>query len=98
MKAISLLVLGIAMLAVLAEPLIHSVQKFSSSANIPSFYVAFVLVPLATSARTAFSAIQAVSEKIPKSTSLTFSEVCQTVITGILCSLLLFLLQNFINM
>lgn len=67
------------MLAVLAEPLIHSVQKFSSSANIPSFYVAFVLVPLATSARTAISAIRAVREKIPKSTLLTFSEVCRTV-------------------
>lgn len=74
-KAIMLLVLGIAMLAVLAEPLIHSVQKFSTAANIPSFYVAFVLVPLATSARTAISAIRATKQQIPKTTSLTFSEI-----------------------
>ncbi|KAL8110933.1 sodium/calcium exchanger NCL1-like [Apium graveolens] len=79
LKAISLLVLGIAMLAVLAEPLIHSVQKFSSSANIPSFYVAFILVPFATSARTTISAIGAVREKIPKSTRLTFSEIYDAV-------------------
>ena len=74
-KAIFLLVVGIVMLAVLAEPLIHSVQKFATSADIPSFYVAFVLVPLATSARTAISAIRAVRDKIPKNTRLTFSEV-----------------------
>lgn len=74
-KAIFLLVVGIVTLAVLAEPLIHSVQKFATSANIPSFYVAFVLVPLATSARTAISAIRAVRDKIPKNTRLTFSEI-----------------------
>ncbi|XP_017246342.1 sodium/calcium exchanger NCL1 [Daucus carota subsp. sativus] len=74
-KAIFLLVVGIVMLAVLAEPLIHSVQKFATSADIPSFYVAFVLVPLATSARTAISAIRAVRDKIPKNTRLTFSEI-----------------------
>lgn len=77
-KAIFLLVVGIVTLAVLAEPLIHSVQKFATSANIPSFYVAFVLVPLATSARTAISAVRAVRDKIPKNTRLTFSEVCVT--------------------
>ena len=61
--AVTLLVLGIAILVLLAEPLIQSVQKFSVSAGIPSFYVAFVLVPLATNARTAISAIRAVSQK-----------------------------------
>lgn len=75
-KAILLLVLGIVMLALLAEPLTHTVQKFSTSANIPSFYASFVLVPLATTARTAISAIRAAKQKIPKTTSLTFSEVC----------------------
>lgn len=75
LKAIWLLFIGILMLAVLAEPLIHTVQNFASAANIPSFYVAFVLVPVATSARTAISALGAVREKIPKNTLLTFSEV-----------------------
>ncbi|KAJ9551728.1 hypothetical protein OSB04_015773 [Centaurea solstitialis] len=83
--ATMLLVLGIAILVLLAEPLIQSVHKFSESAGIPSFYVAFILVPLATNARTAISAIRAVSHKkqmhFKKShnkqatVSLTFSEI-----------------------
>ncbi|KAI8009855.1 Sodium/calcium exchanger NCL1 [Camellia lanceoleosa] len=56
-KAIMLLVVGIA----LAEPLIHSVQYFSKSASIPSFFIAFIIVPLATNARGSISAIKAAS-------------------------------------
>ncbi|KAK6157343.1 hypothetical protein DH2020_011591 [Rehmannia glutinosa] len=57
-KAISLVVLGIVMLGLLAEPLIHSVQNLSTSANIPSFFIAFIFVPLATNSRIATSAIK----------------------------------------
>lgn len=74
-KATSLLVLGIAMLALLAEPLIHSVQNVSSAANIPSFFVSFIFVPLATNARAAISAIKTASQRKERTTSLTFSEV-----------------------
>ena len=75
-KAITYLVLGFVVLAVLAEPLIDSVQNLSTAASIPSFLVAFVLVPLATNARQATSAIKAASKMTPRTTSLTFSEVC----------------------
>ncbi|KAI7743722.1 hypothetical protein M8C21_002228, partial [Ambrosia artemisiifolia] len=74
-KAIMLLVLGITMLALLAEPLIHSVQNVSNSATIPSFFVSFVLVPLATNARAAITAIKTASQKKERTTSLTFSEI-----------------------
>ncbi|KAK1416722.1 hypothetical protein QVD17_25838 [Tagetes erecta] len=74
-KAIFLLVLGIAMLALLAEPLIHSVQNVASGANIPSFFVSFVLVPLATNARAAISAVQTANQRKERMTSLTFSEL-----------------------
>ncbi|KAK9078215.1 hypothetical protein SSX86_002272 [Deinandra increscens subsp. villosa] len=74
-KAIMLLVLGIAMLALLAEPLIHSVQNVSSAANIPSFFVSFILVPLATNARAAISAVQTANQRKERMTSLTFSEL-----------------------
>ncbi|KAB2615956.1 hypothetical protein D8674_022544 [Pyrus ussuriensis x Pyrus communis] len=74
-KAITYLVLGFVVLAVLAEPLIDSVQNLSIAASIPSFLVAFVLVPLATNARQATSAIKAASKKTPRTTSLTFSEI-----------------------
>uniref|UniRef100_A0A5B6YKW4 Sodium/calcium exchanger membrane region domain-containing protein n=1 Tax=Davidia involucrata TaxID=16924 RepID=A0A5B6YKW4_DAVIN len=74
-KAIMLLVVGIVILAVLAEPLIQSVQNFSKKARLPSFFVSFILVPLATNARIATSAISAASRKKPRTTSLTFSEI-----------------------
>ncbi|KAA8526787.1 hypothetical protein F0562_008984 [Nyssa sinensis] len=74
-KAIMLLVLGIVILAVLAEPLIYSVQNFSKRANMPSFFISFILVPLATNARAAISAITTTSQKKIRTTSLAFSEI-----------------------
>ncbi|XP_076907092.1 sodium/calcium exchanger NCL2-like [Bidens hawaiensis] len=74
-QAIMLLVLGIAMLALLAEPLIHSVQNVSSAADIPSFFISFILVPLATNARAAISAVQTANQRKERTTSLTFSEL-----------------------
>ncbi|KAJ0715642.1 putative EF-hand domain, sodium/calcium exchanger membrane region, EF-hand domain pair [Helianthus annuus] len=73
--AIILLIVGIFMLIVLAEPLVESVRRFSESVNIESFYVSFILVPLATNARTAIAAIRAANQKRHKTTSLTFSEI-----------------------
>lgn len=74
-KAIVLLIVGIFMLTVLAEPLVESVRQFSDSVRIGPFYVSFILVPLATNARTAIAAIRAAKQKRHQTTSLTFSEV-----------------------
>ncbi|XP_024466782.2 sodium/calcium exchanger NCL2 isoform X1 [Populus trichocarpa] len=92
-KAIMSMVLGVAILSVLAEPLIHSVQNFSEDAGIPSFFVSFVLVPLATNARAATSAITTACRKKSITTSLTFSEIYGGVfMNNVLgCSVLLFL-------
>ncbi|KAK9265349.1 hypothetical protein L1049_027218 [Liquidambar formosana] len=75
LKAIMFLVVGIVILAILAEPLIESVQNFSKAASIPSFFVSFILVPLATTARAATSAIKAARRKKSRTTSLTFSKI-----------------------
>ncbi|CAK9182959.1 unnamed protein product [Ilex paraguariensis] len=75
-KATMLLVVGVVMLGFLGEPLIKSVQNFSTSANVPSFFISFVLVPLASNARVAISAISMARRQKPRTTSLTFSEVC----------------------
>ncbi|KAL4580393.1 hypothetical protein LXL04_016584 [Taraxacum kok-saghyz] len=74
-KAVSLLIVGIFMLTFLAEPLVESVRQFSESIEMESFYVSFILVPLATNARTAIAAIKAASQKRHLTTSLTFSEI-----------------------
>nr|GFA89762.1 sodium/calcium exchanger NCL2-like [Tanacetum cinerariifolium] len=73
-KAITLLFVGIFILMALAEPLVESVRKFSESVDIEPFYVSFILVPLATNARTAMAAILAAKQKRHHTTSLTFSE------------------------
>ncbi|KAF7849239.1 hypothetical protein BT93_L1045 [Corymbia citriodora subsp. variegata] len=62
-KSLSLLLLGVIILSVLAEPLISSVQSFSKAAGVPSFFMSFIMVPLATNARGAISAIKACRNK-----------------------------------
>ncbi|GFP79634.1 hypothetical protein PHJA_000106900 [Phtheirospermum japonicum] len=79
-KALALIVVGLVMLGILAEPLIQSVRKFSTDSNVPSFYVAFIFVPLATNARIAVSAISESQKKKLQITSLTMSEIYGTVI------------------
>lgn len=75
LEAIAYVVLGITMLSLLAEPLIASVQKFSEYAGISSFFVSFILVPLATNFREATSAIKEASHKKSSNTSHTMYEV-----------------------
>lgn len=75
LKAIAYVVLGITMLSLLAEPLIASVQNFSEEAGISSFFISFILVPLATNFREATSAIKEASHKKRGNTSQTIYEV-----------------------
>ncbi|XP_027342945.1 sodium/calcium exchanger NCL1-like [Abrus precatorius] len=74
-KAITYVVLGIAMLSILAEPLIESVHNFSNSAGLHPFFISFILVPLATNAREATSAIKEAKHKKPRTISLAISEI-----------------------
>ncbi|KAI3973718.1 hypothetical protein MKX01_031138 [Papaver californicum] len=74
-KAGLLLVIGLSLLSLLAEPLVEVVRDFSNSANIPSFFVSFVLLPVATNSRRAVTAISSASRKNPRTTSLTISEI-----------------------
>lgn len=52
-KAITYVMLGIAMLSILAEPLTESVHNFSNSAGLHPFFMSFILAPLVTNAREA---------------------------------------------
>lgn len=75
LKALGHVVLGITMLSLLAEPLIASVQEFSEKAGISSFFISFILVPLATNFREATSAIREASHKKKGIISRTIYEV-----------------------
>ncbi|XP_045801277.1 sodium/calcium exchanger NCL-like [Trifolium pratense] len=75
LEALAYVFLGIIMLSLLAEPLIHSVQNFSEAAGISSFFISFIIVPLATNFREATSAIKEASHKKSSNTSHTMYEI-----------------------
>lgn len=75
-KAILLLLLGTVIAAVFADPLVDAVDNFSLATNIPSFFISFIAMPLATNSSEAVSAIIFASRKKQRTSSLTFSEVC----------------------
>jgi Ca2+/Na+ antiporter len=74
-KAGFLIVLGTAITIVLAQPLMETLQDFSSAVNISSFMVSYVVIPIAMNYRQVLSTITSAREKTEKAISLTFSEV-----------------------
>ncbi|EHA8589642.1 sodium/calcium exchanger NCL1 [Cocos nucifera] len=74
-KAILLLLLGTVIAAVFADPLVDAVDNFSLATNIPSFFISFIAMPLATNSSEAVSAIIFASRKKQRTSSLTFSEI-----------------------
>ncbi|XP_062218736.1 sodium/calcium exchanger NCL2-like [Phragmites australis] len=74
-KAILLLLLGTAMAAAFADPLVDAVHNFSNATSIPSFFISFIAMPLATNSSEAVSAIIFASRKKQRTLSLTFSEI-----------------------
>ncbi|KAL1813043.1 hypothetical protein ACET3Z_023108 [Daucus carota] len=74
-KAVLLLSLGTVIAAAFADPLVDAVDNFSSATSIPSFFISFIALPLATNSSEAVSAIIFASRKKLRSASLTFSEL-----------------------
>ncbi|XXG66742.1 hypothetical protein AAC387_Pa06g0257 [Persea americana] len=85
-KAGLMLLLGTVIAAAFADPLVDSVTNFSNATNIPSFFISFIAMPLATNSSEAVSAIIFASRKKLRTTSLTFSEIYGAVtMNNILC-------------
>ncbi|CAO2833334.1 unnamed protein product [Amaranthus hypochondriacus] len=85
-KAILFLVLGTIIAAVFADPLVDAVDNFSNATSIPSFFISFIALPLATNSSEAVSAIIFASRKKRRSASLTFSELYGAVtMNNVLC-------------
>ncbi|KAK9269560.1 hypothetical protein L1049_001336 [Liquidambar formosana] len=85
-KAISMLVLGTIIAAAFADPLVDAVDNFSDATGIPTFFISFIALPLATNSSEAVSAIIFSSRKRLRTASLTFSEIYGAVtMNNILC-------------
>lgn len=76
LKAVLLLILGTVVAAIFADPLVDAVDNFSDATSIPTFFISFIALPLATNSSEAVSAIIFASRKRQRMSSLTFSEVC----------------------
>ncbi|KAI3525210.1 hypothetical protein L1887_03885 [Cichorium endivia] len=74
-KALLFLLLGTIVAALFADPLVDAVGGFSSATSIPSFFISFIVLPLATNSSESVSAIIFASRKKQRSASLTFSEL-----------------------
>ncbi|XP_073287240.1 sodium/calcium exchanger NCL-like [Primulina huaijiensis] len=85
-KAVLLLLLGTAIAAVFADPLVDAVDNFSSATSIPTFFISFIALPFATNSSEAVSAIIFSSRKKFRSASLSFSELYGAVtMNNVLC-------------
>ncbi|KAA8526784.1 hypothetical protein F0562_008987 [Nyssa sinensis] len=96
-KAVLLLLLGTVIAAAFADPLVDAVDNFSSATSIPSFFISFIALPLATNSSEAVSAIIFASRKKKRSASLTFSELYGAVTMNNLLCLAVFLALVYVR-
>ncbi|KAK9285103.1 hypothetical protein L1049_024288 [Liquidambar formosana] len=73
-KAGLMLLMGTAIAAAFADPLVDAVDDFSTATSIPSFFVSFVVLPFASSSEVVSALIFASRKKL-RTASLTFSEI-----------------------
>ncbi|MCD7452673.1 hypothetical protein HAX54_017733 [Datura stramonium] len=77
-KSVSQVILGIAILTLCADPIMDNIIQLARAIGVPSFFLSFVIVPLAVNARTAITAItllSSVNQQSSTTSSLTFSEI-----------------------
>lgn len=74
-KSVLQIILGVAIVSFLAEPLVYSILDLSIALGLPTFYISFVIIPFALKFKLAVSAIFPASQKSLRTASLTFSEV-----------------------
>ncbi|XP_040987372.1 sodium/calcium exchanger NCL-like [Juglans microcarpa x Juglans regia] len=85
-KAVLLLLLGTLIAAAFADPLVDAVDNFSDATSIPTFFISFIALPLATNSSEAVTAIIFASRHTRKTASLTFSELYGAVtMNNVLC-------------
>lgn len=73
--AIMYLLLGTVLVGVFADPMVDAISGFSKASGIPSFFVAFIVTPLASNASELVSSLIFAAKKKKRTASLTFSQV-----------------------
>ncbi|GLU15437.1 hypothetical protein SLE2022_319270 [Rubroshorea leprosula] len=96
-KAVLMLLLGTLIAASFSDPLVDAVDNFSDATSIPTFFVSFIALPLATNASEAISVIISARCKNQKTASLTLSELYGAVTMDNLICLSVFLALVYIR-
>lgn len=96
-KAVLMLLFGTAVAAAFADPLVDAVDNFSDATSIPTFFISFIALPLATNSSEAVSAIIFSSRKKLRTASLTFSEIYGAVTMNNLLCLSVFLALVYVR-
>ncbi|WCJ32229.1 sodium/calcium exchanger family protein / calcium-binding EF hand family protein [Euphorbia peplus] len=96
-KAVLMLLLGTLIAAAFADPLVDAVDNFSTATSIPTFFISFIALPLATNSSEAVSAIIFASRKSLRTASLTFSELYGAVTMNNLLCLSVFLALVYVR-
>ncbi|CAN8313541.1 unnamed protein product [Cochlearia groenlandica] len=79
LTATSEVIVGILIVVFLANPFMMNIALFSVSAGVPSFYVAFVVIPLAINLKNLMSLHFCSEGEKQEATSLTFSQIYEDV-------------------
>jgi len=75
LKAVMLMLGGAIIAGIFADPLVDAVDNFSDATSIPSFFISFIIMPLATNSSEGVSALIFASRKKKRTASLTYSEI-----------------------
>ncbi|XVE86381.1 hypothetical protein DITRI_Ditri18aG0030400 [Diplodiscus trichospermus] len=89
-KAVMMLLIGTIVAAIFADPLVDAVDDFSTASSIPSFFVSFVILPIACTSE-AVSALNFARRKKLTTASLTYSQIYGSVTMSNILSLSVFL-------
>lgn len=79
LRATFFVIFGTAIACALAEPLVAAVIDFSEAANMSSFCVSYIVIPLALNYDTILQSIASATQKAQKSNSLTLSSVYSSI-------------------
>ncbi|KAK1422711.1 hypothetical protein QVD17_17997 [Tagetes erecta] len=97
LEALALVLLGTAVTALIALPLIMNVSGFATEANVPSFLIPYIIIPCAINIPRLLSTIDAASQKTQRAASLTLSQIYSGVFMSNMSSLTTFLLTVYIR-
>lgn len=97
LEALVFVLIGTAVTALIALPLIMNVTGFASAANVPSFFIPYFIIPCAINIPRLLSIINSASQKTQRAASLTLSQIYSGVFMSSMSSLTTFLLTVYIR-